>query len=225
MLGSASETRGHARSVGSQASLPLPSSIVHRSDSFRCRPPAPRCTPCCCCRPPPLSPEAGSAFQTPVKFGSLSAPPDGTRPSRSALRRTACCLSSRQLLASLRIPIAPAVNGLQSAPRYMCLLLCLSETDDEYSMFVEPFHALVWLRQAPQSVEIALLRSSKLAAAMFEDDRGDILASLWFETPDHSGCRDLGVLWGGRLGQRGPAILAKGVDTFGPPRQELKDGR
>ena len=44
---------------------------------------------------------------------------------------------------------------------------------------------------------------------MFEDDRGDALASLWFETPDHSGCQDLGE--GSDL-----AMLAEGVDTHGP---------
>jgi hypothetical protein len=142
---------GHARSVGSQASFPppLPSRTVQRSAFFRC-------TQRCAARRralqtvnPPLPPEVGSSFQTPGKCGSLPAPPNGTRPSRSAFRRVPA--------------IAYAVNALCNSPIRAVVYVPVampSGTDDENSMFVEPFHASVWLGQAPKSVEIAFVQTS-----------------------------------------------------------------
>ena len=67
---------------------------------------------------------------------------------------------------------------------------------------------------------VSRLRSSKLAAAMFEDDRGDILTSLWSETPDHSDVEIWGRIWGGR-----PAILEKVWTPTIRAVKKSRDGR
>ena len=55
---------------------------------------------------------------------------------------------------------------------------------------------------------------------MFEDDRGDILTSLWSETPDHSDVEIWGRIWGGR-----PAILEKVWTPAIRAVKKSRDGR